>query len=283
MNLTFLKAALFTFFIIHFTPNSQPVQLTKGKHFDFHLQWSPDVKYLSSVSNRSGKRDIWLIPVEGGEPELLQIEPELDGDFYMSWAEKGKRIVFDAREAGQPHSLFSVSSSGGRANLIEKSGNMPSVSPDCLKIVFMRGGELFIHSKKGIEKYDMIVDASVLWHPNWSPDGKQIVFTAVTDGNHEIMIITLGDKDPVQITDNPAVDDRACWSPDGKMLVFNSDRSGNHDLWLYNIEKKTFKQLTFDESPDLCPTWSPDGNKIAFSSKRDNGNINAWILDVIEY
>jgi TolB protein len=102
------------------------------------------------------------------------------------------------------------------------------------------------------------------------------------DGNPEIMIITLGEKDPVRITDNPAADDRACWSPDGKALIFNSDRSGNIDLWLYNIEKKTLTQLTFDESPDLCPTWSLDGKKIAFSSKRDNGNLNVWILDVLD-
>jgi Tol biopolymer transport system component len=207
----------------------------------------------------------------------------MDGDYYMSWAEKGKRIVFDARKAGQRHSIFSVSASGGKAKVIEITGNMPSVSPDGLKIAFMRGAELFIHTQNSTEKLDINVNASALLHPHWSPDSKQIVFTAIMGENPEIMIIALGEKDPVQITDNPAADDRACWSPDGKSLVFNSDRSGNIDLWLYNIEKKTLKQLTFDESEDLCATWSPDGKKIAFTSKRDNGNLNVWILDVSDY
>src|ERR687892_938060 len=50
---------------------SQTRQLTFGKKSSQQPAWSPDGRWLAFVSDRSGKRQIYRLHVEGGEAERL--------------------------------------------------------------------------------------------------------------------------------------------------------------------------------------------------------------------
>src|SRR5260221_1112054 len=57
-----------------------PRRLTAGVSRDGSPRWSPDGKELAFVSDRSGKPQIHLLPLDGGEAEALTAEPAGAGD-----------------------------------------------------------------------------------------------------------------------------------------------------------------------------------------------------------
>ncbi|MGD8794081.1 MAG: hypothetical protein PVF47_16130, partial [Anaerolineae bacterium] len=52
------------------------------------------------------------------------------------------------------------------------------------------------------------------WDPAWSPDGQQIVFMSVRDGNREVYVMDAVDGGNLQrLTDHPAADKNPNWRP----------------------------------------------------------------------
>jgi hypothetical protein len=69
--------------------------------------------------------------------------------------------------------------------------------------------------------------------PQYSPDGKWILFDAIPDGGTDTeLMMVIYNFDPAtnnigyQITDNAYEDSLATWSYDGRFIIFSSDRGG---------------------------------------------------------
>jgi Tol biopolymer transport system component len=77
-----------------------PVQLTRGSGSSDHPQWSPDGKFIAFLSDRSGKTNLWLIPVSGGEAEQLTDEKTNVSSFQ--WAPNSQMIAFTMLDAPTP-------------------------------------------------------------------------------------------------------------------------------------------------------------------------------------
>ncbi len=74
-----------------------PVQLTRGSGSSDHPQWSPDGKFIAFLSDRSGKTNLWLIPVSGGEAE--QLTDVKTGVSSFQWAPGGLVIAYTRLDA----------------------------------------------------------------------------------------------------------------------------------------------------------------------------------------
>ena len=106
--------------------------------------------------------------------------------------------------------------------------------------------------------------------PDWSPDGKYIVYTSThcsADGGRVIQELWLagsqgGYARQILMTNSHCVKPR--WSADGKKIVFASDKAGGFDIWALSVEDWSLKQLTADPGLETSPAWSPDGGKFAF-------------------
>lgn len=70
------------------------------------------------------------------------------------------------------------------------------------------------------------------YHPSFSPDGKDIVFSSNLEGKWNIYITGASGNNPTRITDNKANYYIPMWFPDGRRIVFYSDRDGNREIYV---------------------------------------------------
>src|SRR5215813_14301652 len=67
-------------------------RLTNSKKSNSNPVWSPDSKRLAFISDRDGKRQIYIIAPAGGEAiQLTNVETSISG---MSWSPDGSSIAF---------------------------------------------------------------------------------------------------------------------------------------------------------------------------------------------
>jgi serine/threonine protein kinase len=121
--------------------------------------------------------------------------------------------------------------------------------------------------------------------PDWSPDGKRLVFISPCKHNLETYIGTglfLIDGDgsnlesfPIQGVGNydPA------WSPDGKKIAFTAlDETERPQIWVRDLETGDVQLLSQELIRDYQPSYSPDGSQIIFVSTRQ-GPYQVWTMN----
>ena len=116
--------------------------------------------------------------------------------------------------------------------------------------------------------------------PQFSPDGRRVVFISDRSGNEEVWVCESAGTNPLQLTffDGPATG-AARWSPDGRQIAFDSQASGNTDIYVIGAEGGKPRQMTTETSHDTTPSWSHDGRWIYFRSNR-SGSYQVWKLPV---
>ncbi|MGN6430536.1 MAG: TolB family protein [Gaiellaceae bacterium] len=126
----------------------------------------------------------------------------------------------------------------------------------------------------------------VTYHPNgddrpadYSPNGKRLVITRLTDTSSEIDTVKLDGSGLTRITpDGTAFDfTSGSWSPQGNEILFSAhapDFSYRSSIWAVHSDGSGLRQipvpgcggLRSDQTSIGCqnPVWSPDGQKIMF-------------------
>ena len=106
--------------------------------------------------------------------------------------------------------------------------------------------------------------------PQFSPDGKRVVFASDRSGTAEIWMTNGDGTSPVQLTSMggdwlTTGDPR--WSPDGKQIAFDSFRNGRWRIYTMTIESRIVRQLTTGIYDCADPSWSRDGRWVYFRSR----------------
>ena len=156
----------------------------------------------------------------------------------------------------------------------------PALSPDGRMIVFVStrsgGLELFVMNVDGTGERRLTVPGAGAnmgaRQPQWSPDGKQIVFCSTV--RPDVYVINVDGTGLKNLTDRMGMDASPDWSPDGRRIAFTSNRDGAPDIYMMNADGTNATRLTTGALKGplrmyLRPRWSPDGRRIAFAADRD--------------
>ncbi len=281
-----------------------------AKRLTDHTKWhnfvnsgpalSPKGDKIAFLSDRSGFFDIYLMSAIDGKLLSKLVSGQRSGDLEelhwlragISWSPDSKLIVFAAKSLGDDvlH-IVDVKKRKIVQNIEFALDGVftPSWSPLGNEIAFMgvKDGQGDIYSynlkTKNLTKFTDDVFSDL--QPQWSPDGKKIVFVSdrsdFTDLNelHEVSKIynvefrnldiymkDLETNEIKRITDTPNLEGSPVFSPNGDRLAYTSDESGIFNIYIYDLNSGMNYPITNVITGIFNLSWHGDENKLAFTS-----------------
>jgi len=268
----------------------EAIQVTQGGR-DTSPAWSPDGKMLAFLSAREGVSQVYLLSMEGGEAKkLTQLSTGAD---LFKWAPDGKSIAFTSAVYV---SCKDDACNAKRDEEKEKSKIKARIYDHLLYRHWDHWSEgkrshLFVIPVDGASPArDLTPEADYDIPPdergapsdvNFSPDSKEICYTAVTDKveaistNADLFVVSVSGGEAKRITSNPGFDGNPVYSPDGRSIAYHAQLTAGYeaDRWrvmLYDRQTGKSTDLTagFDRSAnDLA--WSPDSKTIYFTAENE--------------
>ena len=266
------------------------IQLTQSGH-DSAPAWSPDSKTLAFISSRDGNSQVYVLSMDGGEGHA--ITHLSSGADMVKWSPDGTSIAFTS-------SVYvdckDDACNSARDAAKEKSKVKAHVAEQLLYRHWTHWSEgkrshLFVTAADGSgTPHDLTMAANYDVPPderggtediNFSPDGKEICFTAVPDKveaistNGELFLVPVAGGEVKKITDNPGFDGNPVYSPDGNYIAYHAQlvAANESDRWrvmLYDRKSGKSENLSekFDRSAQEL-AWSPDSKTIYFTAENE--------------
>ena len=150
------------------------------------------------------------------------------------------------------------------------------------KIAFVsaRGGEKKVHimDASGGDWRRINSGPGFALNPDWSPDGKALVYTSYSSGLPWVFWDNLSGKRRRVISSRPGLNAFPAVSPDGRWVALTLSRDGNNEIYKMRPDGTDLRRLTRSRGNDCSPAWSPDGQRIAFTSDR-RGSPQIYVMD----
>jgi eukaryotic-like serine/threonine-protein kinase len=223
------------------TDLARSTQLTSGQVRDRRSRWSPDGKSVFFESTRRGSGDIWRLDLGGGLTRLtaasgteLRPRPSPQGDWIaLDVADaRGEYTHLMRPDGSQLHPLdqrwfttyrqvccvdwspdgsrLAVLVTGHDAKMATDKGTLGVVAIDRVKGT--AGDVRLLELAGGAPQY-----------ARWSPDGRLIVYEAVTDGSWDLWIANPDNPAPLRLTSFPGNERQAVWQKHPLGILFQRD------------------------------------------------------------
>lgn len=229
-----------------------------------------------------GKEDLYLVPAAGGVERRLTDDPAVD--LLPRFTPDGRSVVFSSDRSGR-FQLWEVAVDGGPARRLLRNDAeewQADPSPDGRRIAFLsdRDGpiSLFILDRStGATRLLVRHGARTdLGNPNWSPDGRRIVFSSNKGvAGHHVYVVDVATGEQTRESGYLAGACEPRFSRDGRRVAF-VDRShlsrGHSRIVERDLRSGEEKVLVDWPALNYDPVYSPDGSEIAFASTLAGAN-----------
>jgi dipeptidyl aminopeptidase/acylaminoacyl peptidase len=234
--------------------NNAPRQLTNAKKSSLAPSWAPDGSKLAFISDRTDKRQIYVINPQAGEAEALTtLEDGVEG---FAWSPDSKSLAFTANE---PKSSL-------MKDREKKYGELQIVEQD-YRMAHLSILDLATKTTRSLTSGSFTVGNFA-----WSPDGKSIVFdrrvnpAMASSGSADVSIVTVADGAVRALVTQAGPDTNPVWSPDGSRVAFTTAMANPNFFYTNRViatvpaggGAPTVLSQAFDEDPSIV-AWTPNG------------------------
>ena len=251
---------------------------------DSRPAFSPDGRRLAFVrtSSQRGIMDVFSVPVEGGAEKQLTNDRKTIGG--LTWA-SSSRILFSSNRAGG-NTLWSMPARGGRPDQVLIAGRgvrHVAASADGTRVLYtdrIQNSNIWrvkLASGHAGPPERFLASTGRNDSPQYSPDGRRIVFGSDRSGWYEIWTANADGSNLLQLTSFrglPVGSPR--WSPDGREIVFDAVKDGRSVLYRMDSNGGQPQLFVEDAGDAMMPTWSRDGRSIYFSTRREGSALTLW-------
>jgi TolB protein len=173
---------------------------------------SPDGRFLAMILSKSGSPDVYVANLDG--TGLRQLTKTREDESSPCWSADGKNVCFVSRAGGRP-ALYVVSADGGAMRQIKTIG------------------------------------AGSVTEPEWSPNGKWIVFT-VLRREFEICLVPAEGGEARTL----AAGEDASWAPNSRTIIFARRVGNKRVLSLLDAPTKRVKDVKLNLGSASQPSWA---------------------------
>ena len=251
-------------------------QLTRKGGSDSSPAWSPDGQQIAFLSDRSGSKQVFLLPIEGGEArQLTDLQQGVDGP--PVWAPDGESVAFTASPKAKPRD--------------------PTAPYRVTRFIYRFDGigyvddarqNIFVQSIGGGGAKQLTDDAHLDRTLRWSPDGREILYLASFDPNRsdlfsaKLRVVNLEREVEELLGLDWGFIKNAGWLPDGAGIMVVASRGAQpmatkDDLWILKRESGDTVNRTADLPTGVEVQWFP-----VFSAAKILAAESAALVNVVE-
>ena len=117
---------------------------------------------------------------------------------------------------------------------------------------------------------------------DFSPDGKQIVFSSNVGNGSQIFISNADGKNSKQISREGGSYFNPTWSPLGDMIAFEKIEGDKSYVGVMSTDGSNERMLITGHKVEN-PSWTNDGQKILFYKIDEQGNVELFMIDLTGY
>ncbi|MDP2560517.1 amidohydrolase family protein [Psychrobium sp. 1_MG-2023] len=278
---------------------------------------SPDGKKLAYISRDDFQSSIYIYDLETGEH--TKVYGKLDRDMQETWAIHGvyptidwtpnnKSLVFwaggkinklDLKKSDSKVIPFSITTTKQVQQALRFKQNIEQsefdvkmlrnvqVSPNGEKVIYEALGKLWVKSlPNGKPKRLTKQDDNFELNPQWSRDGKKIVYATWNDKEQgSLRVVSSRSGKGRTITTEPGKYVEPTFSPDGKTVVFRKAGSGRILPRTWSLNTGLYQVAVNDGEPKLItesgfmPQFGADNDRVFFMAYGKNQQFHSIKLD----
>jgi TolB protein len=147
---------------------------------------------------------------------------------------------------------------------------------------------IYVINMDGSELRSLVAGMQNTINPDWSPDGRRIVFSALTGGINQIYTIKSDGSDLTQLTFGKYSSYNPVWSRNGKYILFLSqfdDSVGENgrplqQAYIMNSDGSEQRRFTNEHRFVTAISWYKDSNLISVSVVETRYKLRTYIVDL---
>ncbi len=209
--------------------------LTSGTSSHWMPSISPDGKRVAFSRGSGETMNIYVMPIEGGEP--TQLTYFNSNNFHPVWSPDGTEIAFGSNEGGR-NRVWKISAQGGKPyQFAETELSQQIIWAPLPSIVYQKSGNrnYLILNPKTEEEIPILKDESLGWlfNPCFSPDRKMVAVRWNRRPSPGLWLISLEDSSDKFIRRNAIP---IGWSLDGKWIYAGEAKPGKIEYLEIEVE-----------------------------------------------